>query len=84
MKKMELKATWPLSMLMNIEHRRLVKYEKEMIDLFDNHIIISEQDKNLLQLDALIHPDLQFVIPGGIAIDKKSYIIHTAFFENQI
>jgi glycosyltransferase involved in cell wall biosynthesis len=45
------------------EHRRLLKYEAEVFDLFDNKTIISYPDRELIQ-----HPDRNkiFVIPNGV------------------
>jgi sugar transferase (PEP-CTERM/EpsH1 system associated) len=49
--------------LMQTETRRLIAYENLMLDLFDRHVIISAQDRDLLY-----HParDQVAVIPNGV------------------
>lgn len=49
--------------LMQAETRRLIAYENLMLDLFDRHVIISAQDRELLY-----HParDQVAVIPNGV------------------
>ncbi len=49
--------------LMQAETRRLIAYENLMLDLFDRHVIISAQDRDLLY-----HParDQVEVIPNGV------------------
>jgi glycosyltransferase involved in cell wall biosynthesis len=65
-----------------MEYQRLVKYEKAMFDLFDNHTIISEPDRELLP-----HSNRQSVaiIPNGVDFNyftpiknvKKYHIVFT-------
>jgi sugar transferase (PEP-CTERM/EpsH1 system associated) len=52
--------------LLRAETRRLIAYENLMLDLFDHHVIISAQDRDLLY-----HParDRVAVIPNGVDTD---------------
>ncbi|MBS1581091.1 MAG: glycosyltransferase [Bacteroidetes bacterium] len=52
--------------LFRAETRRLIRYENLMLDLFDHHVIISAQDRDLLY-----HPrrDEVAVIPNGVDTD---------------
>ena len=52
--------------LLRTETRRLIAYENLMLDLFDRHVIISAQDRDLLY-----HParDRVAVIPNGVDTD---------------
>lgn len=61
MSRMAGKANWPKKMLMQIEFKRLKYYEQFAAPLFKNHTIISEQDRDCLDVDANIH-----VLPNGI------------------
>jgi sugar transferase (PEP-CTERM/EpsH1 system associated) len=61
MEKMARASKWPLSVVMHEEHRRLVRYEKDVAKLFHQHYIISEQDKACLKLDVPLT-----VLPNGI------------------
>ncbi len=51
---------------LNMEHRRLLKYEHDIFSYFQNKTIISEQDRDLIP-----HPDKQqiVVIPNGVDTD---------------
>lgn len=56
--------TWrPFRFLLKAETRRLIRYENLMFDLFDNQVIISAQDRDLLY-----HPDRDrmVVVPNGV------------------
>lgn len=54
---------FPFRFLLQAETRRLIGYENLMFDLFDNRVIISAQDRNLLY-----HPerDQVVVVPNGV------------------
>ncbi|MBZ0206359.1 MAG: glycosyltransferase [Flavobacteriales bacterium] len=56
-------ASFPLRIFLNAETRRLIGYENLMFDLFDNQVIISAQDRDLLY-----HPlrDEVAVVPNGV------------------
>lgn len=58
------KAKFPFNLLVKSEWRRLKEYERKIFDYFENHLMISEQDKHYIY-----HPDYQKiqVIPNGIA-----------------
>lgn len=47
----------------DVEHKRLLNYESKIFDAFDDHIIISKQDRDLIQhpLKNKIH-----VVPNGV------------------
>lgn len=53
----------PFRFLLKAETRRLIRYENLMFDLFDNQVIISAQDRDLLY-----HPDRDrmVVVPNGV------------------
>lgn len=53
----------PVRFLLRTETRRLIRYENLMFDLFDNRVIISAQDRDLLY-----HPDRDqvVVVPNGV------------------
>lgn len=61
-----------------MEYRRLLKYEHDVFDYFNNKTIISEQDKNLIQ-----HPQKQEikVIPNGVDTDHFKPMPHKKEFE---
>lgn len=61
-----------------IEHRRLLKYEHDVFQYFDNKTIISEQDKNLIQ-----HPQKQEikVVPNGVDSNYFKAIPYEKEFE---
>lgn len=54
-------ASFPLSWLMKLEYNRLKAYEIDVAKHFVHHTIISEQDKNYIEIPQQIH-----VIPNGI------------------
>ncbi|HMN05658.1 MAG TPA: glycosyltransferase [Flavobacteriales bacterium] len=56
-------AFFPFKHLLKAETRRLIRYENLMFDLFDNQVIISAQDRDLLY-----HPDRDrmVVVPNGV------------------
>lgn len=56
----------PFRFLLKAETRRLIAYENLMFDLFDNRVIISAQDRDLLY-----HPDRGqvVVVPNGVDTD---------------
>lgn len=57
------KAKWYLRWILKIEHRRLLRYERNIFERFDHHTIISFPDRELIpHMDnKLIH-----VIPNGV------------------
>lgn len=60
---------WYKKWIFKSEHKRLKKYERSIFDYFENHTIISEQDRKLI-----LHPsnmDIQ-IVPNGV---------HNSFFE---
>jgi sugar transferase (PEP-CTERM/EpsH1 system associated) len=61
-----------------MEYKRLLKYEHDVFGYFNNKIIISEQDKNLIQ-----HPERQEikVIPNGVDTDYFKPLVHEKEFE---
>lgn len=61
-------ASWPLKPVLRMEHKRLLAYEKRMLDLFDAHSIITEQDQQLFPhpLKSQIH-----IVPNGV--DWEAY-----------
>lgn len=61
MQRMAEHASFPLSFMMKMEYRRLKAYEIEAGKYFDNHTIISEQDRDCIKIPQSIH-----VIPNGI------------------
>ena len=64
--------------IFRIEAKRLVKYEQHIFDYFENKLIISEQDKNLIH-----HPDRDkiVVIPNGIDVSFFEEIERIEEFE---
>ncbi|MEI8204289.1 MAG: glycosyltransferase [Bacteroidota bacterium] len=70
-----------LKCILNIEHKRLLKYERIVFDRFANKIIISETDR-----DFIFHPQNKdiFVVPNGVDIDyfsaKPSVKKHSILF----
>lgn len=64
--------------ILAMEHRRLLKYEHDIFQYFNNKTIISEQDKNLIQ-----HPQKNEikVIPNGVDTDYFNAIPHEKEFE---
>jgi len=60
------KSPFYLKPLLKLEYRRLLKYEKEVFDIFDNKTIISVPDRDLIP-----HPekDKIHVIPNGVDFD---------------
>ncbi|GAB5539224.1 MAG: glycosyltransferase [Salibacteraceae bacterium] len=61
MARMAVKAPWPKSMLMKLEHRRLHNYEALVQDDFNQRFIISDQDK-----EQMSHVRDMVVVPNGI------------------
>ncbi len=61
-----------------MEYRRLLKYEHDVFQYFNNKTIISEQDKNLIQ-----HPQKQEikVIPNGVDTDYFKPVSREKEFE---
>lgn len=59
-------SPWFLKPLLILEYKRLYKYENKVFDIFDNKLIISEPDKELIQ-----HPKKNeiLIIPNGIDIE---------------
>lgn len=56
-------SSWFLKPLFLLEYKRLLKYEKKIFDIFDNKLIISEPDRDLIP-----HPKKNniVIIPNGI------------------
>lgn len=71
-------ASFFLKPIFAMEYRRLLKYEHDIFDYFNNKIIISEQDKNLIQ-----HPQKVSikVIPNGVDTDYFKPLVHKKEFE---
>jgi sugar transferase (PEP-CTERM/EpsH1 system associated) len=66
MKRRKERALFPVSLVLNMEYKRLSRFENQIFDAFDNKTIISEQDKNLIT-----HPkksEIQ-VIKNGVNFD---------------
>src|ERR1019366_2602886 len=61
-----------------MEYRRLIKYEHDAFQYFNNKTIISEQDKNLIR-----HPENSdiIIIPNGVDTDYFKPINHKKEFE---
>ena len=59
-------SSFPVKQAAQLEHKRLLKYEHDIFDAFDNKVIISEQDKELIP-----HPDKNkiHVIVNGVDRD---------------
>ncbi len=57
---------WYMKLLLKEEYKRLLRYERSIFDYFDNKIIISNSDKQLID-----HPDKEQinVIPNGVDLD---------------
>jgi glycosyltransferase involved in cell wall biosynthesis len=64
--RMSAKMSWKRRWLTKIEWRRLLRYEHEIFADFDKHVIISDQDKQLIH-----HPESEkiFVSPNGVDLD---------------
>lgn len=60
------KASFPFNLVLKMEYKRLLKYERNVFDFFDLKTIISEQDKQLIT-----HPENQHikVIKNGVDTD---------------
>lgn len=60
------RSTWHVRFFAAMEQRRLERYEKAIYEHFNNHIIISEQDKQYISSahDGHIH-----VVPNGVDFD---------------
>lgn len=72
-------APFYMKPILDLEYRRLLKYENKVFEYFNNKVIISEQDKNFIP-----HPQKQqiAVVPNGVDSDyfrpapqKKEYDI---------
>lgn len=61
MMRMASTASWPVSIAMRMEAKRLANYEREVYPLFRQHYIISEQDRDQLEL-----PGPLTVVPNGV------------------
>ncbi|MEO6902990.1 MAG: glycosyltransferase [Bacteroidia bacterium] len=77
MERRKYSAPFYLKPLLNIEYKRLLKYENRIFNYFNNKTIISDQDKNLIP-----HPQKNdiVVVPNGVDTDffnpvpcKKEY-----------
>ncbi len=66
MKRRMQQALFPARALLNMEFKRLTRYENRMFEVFDHKTIISEQDRDLIS-----HPQRQdiHVIPNGVDFD---------------
>ncbi|HPE35009.1 MAG TPA: glycosyltransferase [Bacteroidales bacterium] len=60
------KSPFYLKPLLKMEHRRLLKYEHDLFEIFDNKTIISQLDRDLIP-----HPDRSqiHIIPNGVDTD---------------
>lgn len=75
-------SNWIMKILLYLEYKRLLRYEHHVFDFFDNKIIISKPDRNLIP-----HPENEkiHVIPNGvdyqyftpIAKEKKYHLVFT-------
>ena len=70
MAKRALKAPSLLRFIYRLEKNKLVEYEKSIYKDFDNHIIISDQDKQVLGVN---YNDEIKVLPNGIDQDYFSF-----------
>lgn len=61
MKRMADRARFPMNIVMNDEFQRLQAYERTSAKYFRHHLIISEQDRNCIDVEASIH-----VFPNGV------------------
>jgi polysaccharide biosynthesis protein PslH len=68
--RMSTQASLWMKLLLQLEAKRVEKYETDIFDFFDNKIIISEPDR-----DAINHPENQkiIVIPNGVDADFFSH-----------
>jgi len=64
--RMSHKMVWLKRKMVRLEWKRLLKYENRIFSFFDKHIIISQQDKNLIP-----HPDNEKIVvsPNGVDLD---------------
>ncbi len=62
------KARWPMKLIFRMEHKRMEAFEKEIFDRFDNKIIISEQDRNLIP-----HAERQMITVIRNGVDMKFF-----------
>jgi len=71
-------APFYLKHLLKIEYRRLVKYESDVFDIFENKTIISLPDRNLIA-----HPrkDEIEIIPNGVDTDYYKPIDNTKEYD---
>ncbi len=74
MKRRVAQSVWWKRPLLQMEYRRLLKYEADMYNHFTRHAIISEQDRNQLDLPSSARSSIQ-VIPNGV---------DTTFFQPQL
>jgi len=72
MERMQSTGSWWMQLPANTERKRLLKYEREMFECFQYHIIISEQDR-----DHIPHPERKRIdiIPNGVDFE---YFVPTA------
>jgi len=59
-------APWPLRRLMRLEARRIAAYEHRVAGWYDRRVIISEQDRDLIQVPASAPVD---VVTNGVDTD---------------
>jgi len=71
-----------MKVVLNEEYKRLINYENEIFDLFDNKLIISEPDRNLIQ--HLYKDEIEIIANGvdfeyykAIETDKEFDIVFT-------
>ncbi|HFB61814.1 MAG TPA: hypothetical protein ENJ69_02400, partial [Bacteroidetes bacterium] len=62
------KANGPFKLLFRLEHRRMALFEKEIFDRFDQKIIISEQDRDLIP-----HPSKNEIVVIRNGVDMEYF-----------
>jgi len=62
------RASWPMSWWLRIEARRIAKYEAQVFDWFDRHVIISIQDR-----DSLSFPGAETIELVTSAVDTDDF-----------
>lgn len=66
MSRLQGNSNWIMNRFAEVEHKRLMHYESEIYDAFDEHIIISKQDRDLIPHSLNQRID---VIPNGVDFD---------------
>ena len=66
MERMVQRTPHPMKRIIRSEHQRLLNYEKEVFDAFDEKIIISRQDRDLIPHDDNGHIH---IVPNGVDLE---------------